>query len=121
MIINNAESSFEVFWSVYPRRVAKQAAFLVWKKLAPTPELVAIIVAAVERQRRTIWRSTESQFIPHASTWLNGRRWEDEIDDPEERQNQAQEAFSREAERQAQEELPYLMEWKRKSQRRGED
>ena len=33
-----------------------------------------------------IHNKTEKQFIPHPSTWLNQRRWEDEIDLPKTKQ-----------------------------------
>jgi len=25
------------------------------------------------------WTKDNGQYIPHAATWLNGRRWEDEL------------------------------------------
>ena len=28
------------------------------------------------------WTKDDGQFIPHASTWLNGKRWEDELPKP---------------------------------------
>ena len=30
----------------------------------------------------TDWTKDGGQFIPHASTWLNGKRWEDELPQP---------------------------------------
>jgi hypothetical protein len=32
---------------------------------------------ALQRQSAQ-WQRDDGQFIPHPSTWLNGRRWEDE-------------------------------------------
>ena len=29
------------------------------------------------------WGGQERRFIPHASSWLNAKRWEDEIDNEE--------------------------------------
>ena len=26
------------------------------------------------------WKETEIQYVPHASTWLNQKRWEDELE-----------------------------------------
>lgn len=71
---------FDAFWSAYPRKVAKQAALKAWSKLNPGPELLAAILAAIERHKRDVpaWRSGDVQYIPHPATWLNGRRWEDQ-------------------------------------------
>jgi hypothetical protein len=34
----------------------------------------------VDAQRRTPgWLEADGQFIPHPASWLNGRRWEDEL------------------------------------------
>jgi hypothetical protein len=71
---------FEEFWKIYPRRTAKSAALKAWNKLKPDSELQNKIKAAVERQTRFPgWMKDDGQFIPHAATYLNGRRWEDEV------------------------------------------
>ncbi|MFL5330721.1 MAG: hypothetical protein ACJ8C4_17615 [Gemmataceae bacterium] len=73
-------SDFVKFWKVYPRKVAKAKAAAVWMAIAPDPDLVETIVAAVERQKLSSpWNRGEVEFIPHASTWLNNKRWEDEV------------------------------------------
>jgi hypothetical protein len=73
-----AQSSFDAFWSVYPRRVAKKAARLAWAKL--TPALQAEAMDALPKHVRQ-WkvRDTPMDKIPHPATWLNGERWEDEV------------------------------------------
>lgn len=68
--------AFDRFWSIYPKRVAKGAAERAWRKLAPSPELADRIVAAVQAQAPG-W--TDPQFVPNPATWLNARRWEDEL------------------------------------------
>jgi hypothetical protein len=35
-------------------------------------------------------QKTDIQFIPHASTWLNAKRWEDEYNDVEETPSEIQ-------------------------------
>lgn len=71
---------FERFWSEYPRKVAKDAAWAVWLKRAPADDLTTQIIAAVRRQRASEqWTKDGGQFIPHARTWLNQGRWQDEI------------------------------------------
>ena len=71
---------FDVFWSHYfpRRRVAKQGALKAWKILKPTQELQAHILSALSKQSDR-YSLVEDAKIPHAATWLNGRRWEDEI------------------------------------------
>lgn len=71
---------FERFWAVYPRKVAKAKALQSWVKIAPDEGLTGKILAAVERARATEqWRKDDGEFIPHPATWLNQRRWEDEV------------------------------------------
>ena len=71
-------SLFDEFWAAYPRHVGKQAAFKAFAKLQPTAALVARLIDAIEAQRST--RDWREGFIPHASTWLNGERWADEVE-----------------------------------------
>lgn len=71
---------FEAFWQAYPRKVAKAAALKAFAKLEPDPALLSQMLAALEVQKNSAsWKKDGGQFIPHAATWLNGRRWEDEI------------------------------------------
>jgi hypothetical protein len=75
-----AQQAFARFWQVWPRKVAKAKAEKAWTKLAPDPEMEARILAAVAAQANTPgWVKDGGAFIPHAATWLNGRRWEDEV------------------------------------------
>lgn len=70
--------SFEdTFWPAYPRKVGKAAASKAWKKLTQS-ELDAVM-EGLRRYKATEWQGREIQFIPHASSWLNGRRWDDDL------------------------------------------
>jgi uncharacterized protein YdaU (DUF1376 family) len=67
------DPDFEKFWQAYPRKVGKKPAYLAWKRSgAPLEQLLSAVKA---------WQATEQwqevQFIPHAATFLNQRRWED--------------------------------------------
>jgi len=74
------EKGFNAFWAVYPRKTAKAAASKAWEKLAPDDDLVKIIVCAVEAQKASAqWHREDGRYIPSPATWLNGRRWEDEL------------------------------------------
>jgi hypothetical protein len=42
-------------------------------------EMLDKMVQAITLQNRTVWKDKDQQYIPHPSTWLNGKRWEDEV------------------------------------------
>jgi len=71
---------FERFWSAYPRKVARQSALKAWNKLDPDAVLAETILAAIATHSRSEqWTKDGGAFIPHPTTWLNQRRWEDEV------------------------------------------
>jgi hypothetical protein len=75
------KTGFDLFWSTFPRKIGKGAAELAWKKLKPDSTLQARIIQAVKAQCKSEqWRRDQGQFIPHPATWLNGKRWEDEVE-----------------------------------------
>jgi hypothetical protein len=71
--------AFDAFWTAYPRHEAKQHALKAWNALAPNPELCTALLTALEQHKRRLWAQTPPDKIPHAATWLNGKRWEDEL------------------------------------------
>lgn len=82
------ERSFREFWDAYPRKVARPAAVKAWQRLSPDTALREMMLAALERAKASDqWR--DRQFIPHPATWLNGRRWEDELASGPERRGHA--------------------------------
>jgi len=73
--------SFNKFWDAWPRKVAKADAVKAWNKLAPDAELTIYIIERVNLLAQTDdWLKDGGRYIPHPATWLNGRRWEDEIE-----------------------------------------
>lgn len=77
---DGAQHGFERFWKLYPRKANKAKAEAAWKKLSVTAEMFAVITSALAKQATSIdWLKSGGQFIPHATTWLNGKRWEDEV------------------------------------------
>lgn len=71
---------FEKFWQFYPSggsgKGSKQRAAAAWDKLKPDEALLAEIGRALEKQMATeMW--SRGVGIPYASTYLNGRRWEE--------------------------------------------
>lgn len=78
--LKNIDDLFHQFWSQYPKKVNKVRAFETFRRLNITPELLSVILAALEVQKKSRqWQEAGGQYIPHASTWLNGKRWEDDI------------------------------------------
>lgn len=68
---------FESFWRAYPRKEGKKKALQAWMKIAPDDQLTRRIISAVKDAKVSAqWREG---FIPHAATYLNGERWNDEI------------------------------------------
>lgn len=69
---------FDRFWAAYPRKTAKKDAVKAWGKIGADEKLLAVILAAIEKQKAgRQW--SDPEYIPHPATWLNGRRWEDEV------------------------------------------
>lgn len=76
---SNMTLPFDAFWSVYPRRVAKghaRKAFDKACKLAPAEQIISAAAKFSE-----VSADTDKQYIPHPTTWLNGERWDDDLDD----------------------------------------
>ncbi len=72
-----ATADFDRFWSAYPRRDNKANALKAWHKAVKKAPAEAIIAAA---ERFRDWPGRTPQFTAHGSTWLNGERWNDELD-----------------------------------------
>lgn len=74
---------FPKFWKLYPNKKGKAAAEKAWKKLKVTDDLFALITQGLSKQCVSPgWTKDNGQFIPHPATWLNGKRWEDEVPVP---------------------------------------
>jgi len=69
--------AFEQFWAAYPRKVGKGLAEAAWAN-ADLPQ-IDVILSAIRKARKSLdWQKDNGAFIPHPTTWLNQRRWEDE-------------------------------------------
>ena len=69
--------SFADFWTLYPRRVARKEAERAWQRLSAAERIDATIAIS---KWRAVWVARgEMHYVPHASTWLNGARWDDEL------------------------------------------
>ena len=75
----SVRDGFDEFWSKYPKKAARQAALKAWSRIAASVP-TADIMAGLDRARRSEqWLKDGGQFVPHASTWLNGGRWTDDL------------------------------------------
>lgn len=75
------EITFEKFYKLYPRKVGRFMASKSFKKLSSDDKVLAYN-GLLNYIKFWKYNKTEKQFIPHPSTWLNQRRWEDELDLP---------------------------------------
>ncbi|MCP3684001.1 MAG: helix-turn-helix domain-containing protein [bacterium] len=76
----NNKDYFSQFWDFYPRKAGKESARKAWNKLQPNEELMALIANNIqERIDKGEWRKDNKSYILHASTFLNQKRWEDEV------------------------------------------
>jgi hypothetical protein len=73
-------AGFDEFWTAYPKKVGKPDAAKSWKRINPSPETRAAILAGIEVQKRSPqWTKDGGEFIPHPATWLNREGWNDQL------------------------------------------
>jgi uncharacterized protein YdaU (DUF1376 family) len=73
----SSADAFEAFWKSYPRKASKLASSKAYSKALARiggDDPQAFLLAALETAKRG-W--TDERFTPHASTWLNGERYND--------------------------------------------
>lgn len=75
---------FDEFWHLWPRKVAKAAARAKYLTAVRTKGADPRHINAQADVQAAVWKSTgkDPQFIPHASTWLNQGRYDDEVENP---------------------------------------
>lgn len=71
---------FDAFWKAYPKKVGKLNAKKAWAKAKTKPDLPTLL-SAIEKQKQSInWTKDNGQYIPNPATWINGGRWDDEVE-----------------------------------------
>ncbi|BAV74176.1 conserved domain protein [Pseudomonas chlororaphis subsp. aurantiaca] len=71
---------FEQFWGLYPNKKGKQEAVTAWKKLKPNAELRQTLLQSLAKHSISRdWVKDEGQYVPMASTWMNKKRYLDEL------------------------------------------
>lgn len=77
-----AHVPFSEFWMLYPKKQAKAAAEKAYLKIKPDRALFEKMKKALEAQKSSFdWQKESGRYIPLPATWLNGKRWEDELED----------------------------------------
>jgi hypothetical protein len=68
-------AAFDRFWSIYPRRVGKKAAYVAWTKAVTETDPETIIAGALRYARDP---NRDDTYTAHPQTWLRAGRWDDE-------------------------------------------
>ena len=75
----NIYARFETFWEAYPKKKSKGQAEKTFRKIKPDEQLLATMLAIIERAKKSDdWLKESGKYIPYPATWLNARGWEDE-------------------------------------------
>lgn len=70
---------FGIFYQAYPKHEAKQDALKAWNALKPDENLLALMLAAINKAKKSEgWLKDNGKYIPLPASWLRGKRWEDE-------------------------------------------
>ena len=74
---------FEEFWNAYPLKKNKAKAKQVWQKgkIAAFNSMADVLIADV-LNRAENERGWLDGYTPHATTYLNGKRWQDDVELP---------------------------------------
>lgn len=81
LIPKHKPERFMKLWAIWPkkRRKARRDAVKAWDRLKASDELLNEMSAALAKQMEsTDWK--RGIGVPYPSTWLNGRRWEDDFE-----------------------------------------
>jgi hypothetical protein len=68
-----------MFWAAYIRKENKKDAKKAWFKIQPDEKLANVIIYAITMYAKWKWSKSASVYTPLASTFLNGERWENDI------------------------------------------
>lgn len=74
---NNTSFRFAEWWDVYPKKVAKKKCLAKWKSRGLDKSADMLITDVKKRLQSQKW---QNGFIPDPLTYVNGDRWEDEIE-----------------------------------------
>ncbi len=73
----NSVATFDDFWTLYPKRIARKEAERQWNRLSEANKVEALTALLGWRK---VWLARgELQYTPNAGTWLHQERWTDEL------------------------------------------
>ena len=73
----DVDESFHIFWTSYPRKESKAEALKAWKKAHINGEFDRVMSALEAYKQTDQWIK---KIVPHASTWINQKRWKDDLE-----------------------------------------
>src|ERR1043165_6977264 len=76
------DTEFEEFWKLYPRKVARKDAQRAWIKMTAPQKFAALQSLPIHIRYWELAGRTK-EYTPYPASWLNGERWEDELEMPE--------------------------------------
>jgi hypothetical protein len=78
---NTYSEEFLNFYEEYPRRVDKSGAWKAWEKCNGNRPEIDLLLEILSRHKKTDqWTRDDGKYIPYPATWINKRRWEDEVE-----------------------------------------
>ena len=78
-VLDQKEMWFESFWEIYPKHQDKKKAKQKFLKACTNEKEYKAIMDGL-RNVLPIWAKKDNKYIPMPTTWLNGERWNDEVD-----------------------------------------
>lgn len=79
-LLSGYEDLFQEFWKEYPLKVGKGNAYETWNLLSDEIKRKCIEAIKLQVANRHFYKEWKKEDIPpHPTTWLNQKRWEDEV------------------------------------------
>lgn len=77
-VLDQKEMWFESFWGIYPKHQDKKKAKQKFLKACTNEKEYKAIMDGL-RNVLPVWAKKDTKYIPMPTTWLNGERWNDEV------------------------------------------
>lgn len=77
-VLDQKEMWFESFWEIYPKHQDKKKAKQKFLKACTNEKEYKAIMDGL-RNVLLVWAKKDTKYIPMPTTWLNGERWNDEV------------------------------------------
>ena len=77
-VLDQKEMWFESFWEIYPKKQDKKKAKQKFLKACTNEKEYKAIMDGL-RNVLPVWAKKDTKYIPMPTTWLNGERWNDEV------------------------------------------